>query len=250
MYRKIIFKHAFFIALFAVFIALTLNILCIHGDSGQQAEQTRVPILLYHSVRDTPVGIPELSVSTEAFDEQMQYLSDHGYTSIDLTQLKTCSPEEKPVVITFDDGYCDNYSNAYPILKKYHMRATIFLITKLINQDGYLSADEIKSMEDLVSFQSHTVDHERLDLLSLRQVKYECAASQKALCTLTGKPVYALSYPNGHFNAQDSKMASSYYNYAVTTLQGFNTRHTNPYHLKRSAVSRFDTLSDFIALLG
>ncbi|MCI2105671.1 MAG: polysaccharide deacetylase family protein [Intestinimonas sp.] len=239
--------------IFVVF-SLAAGLFLLTGFSGSydvtwQDHQASIPILMYHSISDTPIGIPELSVTTKAFDEQMSYLSSHGYTPIDFNEIGQCSQEQKPVIITFDDGYSDNATNAYPILKKYGMKATVFVITKTIGTPGYLSREQMAQMSDLVSFQSHTVNHKRLNRLNRRQIRYECAESQKTLSEITGKPVYVLSYPNGKFNANVTRISSRYYQYGVTTFQGLNTLQTGRYKLKRSAVSRADSLSVFISRL-
>jgi peptidoglycan/xylan/chitin deacetylase (PgdA/CDA1 family) len=128
------------------------------NSPAAQTGQGRVLILLYHSVNDSPIGMPDLTVTTAAFEEQMRYLSEHGYTAIDFSEIGKLPQNKKPVIITFDDGYADNYTNAYPILKKYHIRATVFLIAKAVGARGFLTQDEMKEMGDLVSFQSHTTD--------------------------------------------------------------------------------------------
>lgn len=217
---------------------------------ADEEEQLRVPILLYHSINETPVGVPELSVRTEDFEKQMQYLADNGYTPIYLDELDSCSQYSKPVVITFDDGYVDNYTDAYPVLKKHHFKATIFIITKLLKAPGYLSADEIGQMTDLISFQSHTQDHVWLDRLNLKQIAYQCSVSKLTLAGVTGRPVYALSYPNGRFSAGVERVASEYYLCAVTTLPGTNAPGGSKFHLRRTYIQRSDTMDIFISKLN
>ena len=91
-----------------------------------------VPVLNYHQINDRDEN--SLTVHTDEFDEQMKYLSDNGYHAItpeemmDAWENGTPLPE-KPVILTFDDGYVDNYKNAYPILEKYNLKGTIFLIS-------------------------------------------------------------------------------------------------------------------------
>lgn len=204
-----------------------------------------IPILMYHSVSDTPVGSPELSVTSKAFDDQMHYLESNGYTPINLDDISCSAQIKKPIIITFDDGYADNYFNAYPILRKYHIKATIFMVSKYIGLGGFLSKDQIVKMENLVSFQSHTVDHVRLDSYNLNQVDYECRESQKVIAGITKRPVYAISYPNGMFTAAVLRIAAKYYSCAVTTLPGKNARCCDLMKLRRIGVLRDATLSDF-----
>ena len=85
--------------------------------------------------------------------EQLQTIKDNGYTTLTMSELndylfKNKPIPEKSVIITFDDGYRDNYTNAFPILKEFNMNATIFVISSYINRDLYLTSDEIKEMSD------------------------------------------------------------------------------------------------------
>jgi hypothetical protein len=72
----------------------------------------KIPVLMYHSINDVPLGLEELSIDTAAFGEQIQYIAENGYTAISFDDLKNPGKYEKPVIITFDDGYADNYENA------------------------------------------------------------------------------------------------------------------------------------------
>ena len=108
---------------------------------------TGVPVLNYHQVNNKFHTV--LTMKPKNFEEQIQYLSESGYHSITLEQFSQYMSGEgdlpdKPVLITFDDGYEDNYEYAYPILKKYNMIATFFLITDFIGRPGYLTWDPKK----------------------------------------------------------------------------------------------------------
>jgi peptidoglycan/xylan/chitin deacetylase (PgdA/CDA1 family) len=244
--RKLILISVSAVALSAVLVIIFFaNYATLHRPDNR----LYIPILMYHSISDTPIGTPELSVTQKAFDEQMHYLTSNGYTPINLDEIDNCSQYKKPIVITFDDGYVDNFNCAYPILKKYNIKATIFMVTKYIGLGGFLSKDQIVNMGDLVSFESHTVDHVRLDRYNLDQVDFECRESQRVLHGITGKPIYAISYPNGMFTAPILRIAAKYYSFAVTTLPGKNTQHCDRLQLRRIGVLRDATMSDFIRSL-
>ena len=172
----------------------------------------------------------------------MKYLHDNGYTPIYMNENPL--EHKKPVIITFDDGYADNYFSAYPILLKYNVKATIFIITGFVDTPGYLTSEQIRCME-LISFQSHTVSHRKLTELSEEQIITELWESQVFLCRLTGKHVYALCYPVGKYNTRVMELVSRYYRCAVTIQPGIETTILDNYHILRPFVSRDDTLADF-----
>ncbi|MDD4716190.1 MAG: polysaccharide deacetylase family protein [Oscillospiraceae bacterium] len=211
----------------------------------------RVPVLMYHSVNENPVGIAQLSVKTQDFENQIKYIAQHGYTPLTFDQLKNAESYKKPIMITFDDGYQDNYTKAYPILKKYRCRATIFIVAKYINAPGYLSEHEMRQMSDWVSFQSHTVSHHPLIEFGAKDLKRECFAPKEAISKITKKPVTAISYPNGAYNKLVLKVAPQYYRYGVTTKYGYYypTKGSMNYQIKRIAISRNTPLSQFIRII-
>ena len=205
----------------------------------------KVPIIVYHSINDNPIGLEQLSVSIESFAEQMKYLVDNGFTPIGFDDIDKLGYYQKPIIITFDDGYVDNYDNAYPILKMYNIKATIFIITGTINSSACLSQAQIKEMEDLVSFQSHTVNHYELDKASTESILEELSASKACLEKITGKPVFVLSYPCGKYNDEVESIASEYYKYAVTTNYGDYDIGSNNLEISRIYIFRSDSIEYF-----
>ena len=165
-----------------------------------------VPVLYYHLIDDNLYSpFHSMFVSPPDFANQMKYLKTAGYTVIPLAQIENAGEYSKPVIITFDDGYEDNYTNAYPILKEYNFPATVFLISGFIGKPGYLNNNEILQMQDLVSFQDHTVTHRSLATLSAAEQEYELSASKQAIETLTGQNVFAVAYPNGSVQPDDHR---------------------------------------------
>lgn len=213
--------------------------------TGNVRKPTSVPILMYHSINDNPVGEPDLSVKSADFDQQMKYLTDNGFTPIGFNDLASYGRYKKPIIITFDDGYEDNYKNAYPILKKYNIKATVFVVSSYINQPGYLTEKEMHDMADIISFQSHTVSHKPLSTLSAKQIETEMSVSKDRIFQITNKPVNVIAYPNGDFNASVLKTAAKYYSYAVTTKFGYYNSASPKFKICRVAVSRFENLKRF-----
>lgn len=155
-------------------------------DVSESDKAKKVPVLMYHriiaeehlqTVHYNEQGeLYGTIVTKEQFREQMEYLHKHGYTTLTLDEFKAYMNEkidvpEKSVLITFDDGFKDNYINAYPVLKEYDMKATLFVITGRIDRDSreydpldaqFLTPEEIESSTDVFDYASHTHKfHER-----------------------------------------------------------------------------------------
>lgn len=203
-----------------------------------------IPVFMYHSIstsRNNP-----LCVSSAQFEKQLRTLIEGGFTPITATELNTAYQmgtqlPRNPFVITFDDGYTDNYTRAFPILKKYNAKATIFVITSLISQGKwYLTWDQLREMEEsgLVDIESHTVNHYDLNTLSKTQVKKELLGSRTILEEKLHKPVEIFCYPAGKFNPQIVTMLKeSGYKMSFTTRPGFaNYNKQGPLTLHRIRV--------------
>lgn len=208
-----------------------------------------LPVLMYHAVDDDVRGLSELFVKPAEFEKHIKYLADNGYTAVLFDDLCKIDTVEKPVIITFDDGYDDNYHNAYPILKKYGFRAVIFLIVNDLNTPGYLAPYQVTEMSDLISFQSHTLNHLALDRVSRSTLESECTLSKRAIEELTGEPVNVISYPYGLWNRFATEVVSHHYDYAVTTRPGYYKSTDDSYLIKRVRIQRSDSVRGFIAKL-
>ena len=198
---------------------------------------TQVPVLLYHHLDPEADGSNSMVVTPETFESQIKALSEAGYTGISIDQMRdyvlygTPLPE-KPVLITFDDGYLSNYEYAFPILQKYNMKATIFVIGSSVGHTQYYKDtqypltphfDEEQMLEmvqsGLISIQSHTYDmHQtaqyedgpaRESMLKLPQESEESyieamsedyELEKELIESVTGQSVYALAYPKGEYD--------------------------------------------------
>lgn len=220
-----------------------------------------VPILMYHKVNPDPkTGDMGLRVSPAAFEWEMHYLKDNGYHSVSLGAVvdhfqKGKNLPDKPVVITFDDGYQDNYRYAYPILKKYGFTATIFVVTNTIggiNEFDYkahiqpknkmLTWNEIKEMNSNgITISAHTLDHVHLTRISKTEAKRQIFESKKILEEKLGGKVQYFSYPYGEYNQAVAEMVKeSGYLASTTTQLGLVQSDMNPYWLKRIGFTSFD----------
>lgn len=170
-----------------------------------------IPILLYHRVGLE--GDP-LTITISRFQKDIETLSQEGYTPLSLTQLKQHikSPNNllppKPIIITFDDGYLDNYTNAFPILQRYSMKASFEIITGMVGQTDRMNIPQIREMEAAgMDFGSHTVTHRFLADLNLKDATTELTQSKVDLEQILGKAVDFIAYPGGYYTAETIKLA-------------------------------------------
>lgn len=215
---------------------------------------TRIPVLMYHSINYEKGNI--LRVPKEKFAIQMKWLKDNGYTTLSLDDLYSAVSNQKPipdksVVITFDDGYADNYLNAFPIIKQYHFKATVFMITSKIGdaKDNYLTADQIKEMDaNGMRVECHTVTHPDLCKLSYKMQYMELSNSKSALESILGRPIYYIAYPSGKYNANSIKAAKKLgYRMCFKMNGGVGSIGDNTYEFPRAFVG--ETLQDLINIV-
>ena len=133
-------------------------------------EEVRIPILMYHSISDDDPN-NNLLVPPNMFEEQMAWLEANEFTAMSLDEaleaMETGKVPKRPVVITFDDGYSDNYTSAFPSLKNHGLKATFFVITDGVDNGYYMSSDMLKEMQAAgMSIENHTANHLELDKLS------------------------------------------------------------------------------------
>jgi len=209
--------------------------------------QQGIPVLNYHQINNHDHNV--LTLSTSEFAAQMEDLDKEGYTPITPDQLldhlqnKTTLPE-KPVLLTFDDGYEDNYLNAYPILKQYKFNATIFLISNLINKDHYLSWQEIQEMKNNnILFEGHTFSHPYLSKIKDdKTLQQELLGSKKDLEQHLGYKINYLAYPYGDYDQHVISMVKKYgYRAAFTVHFGPDLEQANPYTLNRVPIFQTQT---------
>ncbi len=174
----------------------------------------RLPILMYHSIRRTSDKANKMIVSPEAFARQMKFLRDRRYNVVPLAEAvgyirEKKAPPPRTVAITIDDGYEDNYKEAYPILKRNGIPATIFVIVDMVGKENFMEWGEIKELSDsgLIDIESHTISHPWLTGLDDRKLSAELVESKKVLEEKLGKKIRFLCYPMGGYDERVKEAA-------------------------------------------
>lgn len=230
-----------------------------------------IPILMYHKVNSDPkVGGLGLRVPEEKFDWQMKYLHDHGYHTVTLGDVlgswdKDHKLPAKPIVITFDDGYLDNLTKAYPILKKYNFTATIFIPTDYVGNynrwdfvngqpsNKMMTWSEIKELQAKgFDIEAHTKSHPHLAKITPEMVDKELVESKKILQDKLDKKIYFLAYPYGNHNksVEDAVKKAGYLAAVVTDPQGKVDQHSNRFALDRVRIMGHYDNQTFVNVLS
>lgn len=186
------------------------------------------PVLMYHHVEDltkaTADGHAGLTVSPDIFDSQMAYLGNRGYRLISADELigdlvSHVNPG-KVAVVTFDDGYEDNYQNAFPVAKKYNIKLNIMLATGLLENNDFMTWDQIKEMagSGLVTFGNHTWSHYSLPNGDDAKIDSEIKTSEQQIKDHVG---YAPTYIAWPWGSYDNRTISGARNNGISA--GFST---------------------------
>ena len=243
----------------------------VHPISRLLNRQAQVPILMYHGICDA-LGEKhpyfETNTSPRIFAQQMRFLHENGYSTADLAQTLTTIKAEnqggKQVAITFDDGYRDFYTDAFPVLMQYGFKATMFVVTKVtgelrVSREGkeYMTWEEIREVHAHgVRIGSHTVSHPELQTLDSEQLKYEIGESKSIIEDKLGDSVQSFSYPYAFPEQSKSFVAlvrhtleTCGYEYGVSTIIGTASRQYDRFILPRLPVNSYDDLRLFRAKL-
>lgn len=219
-------------------------------------------VLMYHRVIDLTAAekkdllTTQLAVAPADFTQELQYLKDNGYTVLRSGDIAAAARNrtplpEKAVAITFDDGYADNFTQVYPILKKFNMPATIFVVTGDIDKPGYLSWANIAAMRPLVDFQSHTITHPDLSKITPTQLQKELTGAKTDLDTHLKSTTTALAYPAGDFNAAViAATRTAGYQYGWKKSGGPMTPGANPYELPRIRIMGNTGVKGFASIIS
>ena len=232
-----------------------------------------VPILMYHSISEelNPGATHpyyKTNTSPAVFSLHMEYLYKNNYRILNLDETVVLLKKREPVrdkyaVITFDDGFRDFYTEAFPLLHRYEFKATVFLPTAYIGKKrvGFngiqcLSWDEVRDLRlKGIDFGSHTVSHPQLHVLGKKEIEHEITHSKTIIENNLGCPIESFSYP---FAFPEDSVFKNYirgflekcgYKYGVSTRIGTTHRNDNFFSMKRIPVNSHDDIPLFKAKL-
>ena len=224
-----------------------------------------VPILMYHYIGDVSPHDPNpqlsagLTVSADMFRQQMAWLAANGYRPVTMAALRgylqgANDLPAKPVALTFDDGYADFYSTAFPVLSQYHFTATTFIISGFIddaNGHSMRSWQLVAINQAGIEIGAHTFNHPDLTTLSPTQVQGQLGPSKATLEHLVGKPVLDFAYPAGRYDAAVvAAVEGAGYQSAVTTQPGTTHGLADRFTWTRQEVLGTESLQAFTQQLG
>lgn len=220
-------------------------------------QTVKAAILMYHHIGPLPSDADDirrdLTVSLENFEQQMKYLKQNSFNVLTMKEMYGLVAEgklpAKTVILTFDDGYQDNYLYAEPVLESYGFKATFNIITGDIGQTDYMTQEEITALlRQGNELASHTVSHPSLDQLTGAKLQAQLVDSKTELEKITGQKVITLCYPAGKYNAEvESDAKAAGYKMAITTEASKGTFSTSkPFEIPRYRINPTTNLSSLI----
>lgn len=241
-------------------VLLVLSAICGMAYKGRIKEDFEnykmraIPALMYHSISEVPAGWPtDLCVAPGVFEEHLQYLKTQGYNVVTAPQavilLKSRQNVMNTVIVTFDDGYENNYTEAFPLLKKYGFRGNFYIVGNDVgkekNQDGmkkYMSFAQIKEMHDQgMEIGSHSMSHDPLTSIKPELLPWEIYQPLNLFYQKMNFWISGIAFPNGAFNDAIIAEIRKYfkYEYGFSGQAGCNTLkivEETPFALRRAGV--------------
>lgn len=222
--------------------------ICDENESEDVKSERKVPILVYHNIMDSYCASQSsVQISPKEFEAHMLSLDQAGYHTITFQQYNdyvTRGQElpDNPIILTFDDGYSSNYEYAYPVLKKYNMKATIFVLTGrmgAVDEVTYphFTWEEAREMQQsgVIDIQSHSDLHPDMTRVEIGRAQLELRRSRYLIRKELQKPCEVFAYPYGLYNSDLQELAekAGYKIQVIVGDQGANTRKEGLKQLKR-----------------
>ena len=228
---------------------------------------SKIPILFYHKINyPNPESTEQcLYVTPKDFEKQMNFLKKWNYMPVSIDDVVASTRREKkfpqrPVVITFDDGYLDNYTYAFPIMKNLGFTGTVFLTTDAVGKtiafdeskekvaEKFMSWEDAKKMQAFgFSFGSHSCTHKRMAKLTDEEAWDEITKSKQIIEENLSQPAKYFCYPYGDYNENIRNFtAQAGYKGACTTKRGINHTPETIFELRRIPVKKNTNILKFI----
>jgi peptidoglycan/xylan/chitin deacetylase (PgdA/CDA1 family) len=233
-------------------------------------ETKQIPILMYHSIsRHATPKFKPFTVSPESFADQMAYLRQHAYTAMTVTQLvKVLTQEgsvlpERPIVLTFDDGFADFFTDALPVLQQYGFAATLYVTTGFIGGTSRWMQREGETTRLMLTWEQlteisacgiecggHTHSHPQLDTLPRVVARDEIVRCKEIIEDRLGQVVWSFAYPFGYHSATTRLLVQEAgYTSACAVKYAMSSETTDPFTLARLIVKADTSVDAFAALL-
>ncbi len=211
----------------------------------------RLPILMFHYVRPLPLFNQEgaaLSVNPATFDQDLDTLQRDGANTVSFADLASGLLPDRPVILTFDDGYEDSYTTVLPALLARHQKATFFIVSGFVGHPGYLTWDQIREMHRAgMEIGAHTVDHADLSKLSDAKQASQIDQSISDIDNQLDMKVISFAYPSGQYGPLTPQLlGAAGIRYAVTVRGGIATNEDNPLLLSRVRMEQATRLGDVL----
>lgn len=225
------------------------------SSAGHRPETVFVPILMYHHIQDLSKvsrAKQRWTISPEKFQAQLEWIAREGFHPLTMAQLNAHLRHGqplpvRPIVLSFDDGWKEHYQTVFPILRKYNLTGTFFIITDSVGHTDFVSWPQLKEMSAAgMDIQAHTVTHPRLEKLPSPKAFQEISKSRQLIESHLNKPVAVFAYPYGSYDddvIEEVKRAGFESAVSVSGINnGYLTRADQTYTLVRFEVNNTETL--------
>lgn len=225
--------------------AFTKPVIRMPPEAEKKAAKVKLPIIMYHYVEyvkdDNDLIRKKLNINPEMFERQLALLRSNDWKTYFVRDIPDIldgkmSVGTKSAVLSFDDGYEDFYTVVFPLLKKYEMKATLYMIVHYIDRKGFLKTDQLKELigSGLVELGAHTLDHVYLRSIPKTVAKQQIFKSKQELEERFGIEVKTFAYPYGAFTDETINLVKeASYSAAVSVVYGTEQSSTNQYYLSR-----------------
>jgi len=213
-----------------------------------------VPILMYHTSSEEPPRspLPELYVRPSEFERQLIWLNENNFTFITFDDWDNLNYIYNPIMLTFDDGYLENYTEIFPLLQRHNARITLFLTVGLMDMHG-LTEEMVRTMSDsgYVKFEAHSMTHPDLTTITADSARMdsELRVARERIEEMTGLPVLALAYPAGQQNAAVREWTARHYRFGLRHEGGMHNTSVDDFGMLRIRINRSTSLETFARLV-